>query len=132
MQKRELKPGDVVQITDRRSYAYGAMMMVTEQKSWGATGVLFAHIDMALNRLVSNGLAYTRCQWEWMEFVGVIVINPDVAPAPDPKTPTADPDPSGGSSGPQPQPATRSTRTPSAQPPLPHRPPQPRPSKPRP
>lgn len=62
MEKSELEIGDVVQIDPQADPVFGgALMMVTEPKSWGAQG--FVH---GLDR----GSAFYRCKFENMEFVG--------------------------------------------------------------
>lgn len=64
MQKRELKKGDVVQLspsTSNPAFAY-CMMTIDEPKSFGAQGyVQSPGID---------GLAYYRASWDEMEYVG--------------------------------------------------------------
>jgi hypothetical protein len=40
----DLKPGDVVQVTDERTGIVGAFMMVEEVKPWGIQGFIH-HID---------------------------------------------------------------------------------------
>lgn len=63
MKKTELKVGDVVQIRpdiDEGVFG-GALMIVTEPKSWGVQGAVHG---------LGKGMAYYRCQFEDMEFIG--------------------------------------------------------------
>lgn len=63
MEPRELKVGDVVQIEPKHDDVFGgAFMLVTEPKNWGAQG--------AVHALKPGSVAYYRCAWAHMEFVG--------------------------------------------------------------
>lgn len=63
MIKRELKVGDVVQIDPEHDSDFGGcFMQVTEPKPWGAQG--------AVSVPGKDGLAYYRCKFEDMEYVG--------------------------------------------------------------
>ena len=63
MDKRELKVGDVVQIDPAHDNTFGGcFMVVSEPKSWGAQGYCAAPGQ--------SGLAYYRCPFDAMEFVG--------------------------------------------------------------
>lgn len=63
MEKRELVVGDVVQIrADKDDGVFGgALIIVTEPKSWGAQGGVHG---------LGKGIAYYRCKFEDMEYVG--------------------------------------------------------------
>jgi len=64
MKKCELKIGDVVQIAPSHDPLFGGhFMVVTEPKSWGAQGYV-----VMLDK--DKGLAYYRCKFEHMEYVG--------------------------------------------------------------
>ena len=69
MEKRDLKVGDLVQINPEHDPMFGAcIMIVTEPKSWGAQG---ACLGPGCNGLPeSKGIAFYRCKFENMEFVG--------------------------------------------------------------
>lgn len=67
MQKRELEKGDVIQIDPDHDEVFGGhLMVVTEPKEWGAQGYcpVFPHDGE------KGGLAYYRCKFENMAFVG--------------------------------------------------------------
>lgn len=68
MENRELKPGDVVQIspTLENCLFKGAFMYVTEPKSFGAQGF----ISVPGQRDSMPGCAYFRCKFEDMEYIG--------------------------------------------------------------
>lgn len=64
MKPRELKVGDVVQIRpdiDEGVFG-GALMIVIEPKPWGAQGGIHG---------LGKGVAYYRCKFEDMEYVGI-------------------------------------------------------------
>ena len=62
MEKRELRIGDVIQIRpDIDEIFGGALMIVTEPKSFGAQGAVHG---------LGKGLAYYRCEFKDMEYVG--------------------------------------------------------------
>lgn len=63
MKPTELKSGDVVQIRpDIDDGVFGgALMIVTEPKSWGAQGAVHG---------LGKGQAYYRCNFKDMEFIG--------------------------------------------------------------
>lgn len=64
LKQRKLEVGDVVQIDPEFDDVFGGCFMtVTEPKSWGAQGYV-----KPLKR--EQGLAYYRCEFENMEFVG--------------------------------------------------------------
>lgn len=64
MQKTKLRIGDVVQIDPAHDDIFGGhFMVVTEPKSFGAVGYV-TPLDN------SGGLAYYRCSFENMEFIG--------------------------------------------------------------
>lgn len=68
MEERTLEVGDVVQINPEHDELFGGcFMMVTEPKSWGAQGVC---LGPKANGLGGVGVAYYRCKWESMEYVG--------------------------------------------------------------
>lgn len=68
MEKRDLKPNDIVQIDPAHDVVFGGcFMVVTEPKPWGAQG---ACIGPGYNGLGGTGIAYYRCKFENMEFVG--------------------------------------------------------------
>lgn len=65
MEPRELKLGDVVQIDPSGDECFGAsFMVVTDLKSWGATGYV---------TVPGKGPAYYRCEFSQMEFIGEAV-----------------------------------------------------------
>jgi len=67
MTQRELKVGDVVQISPNSMSAFaGCFMLVTEPKSFGAEG--FIAMPQAI--AVRPGEAPYRCNWEEMEYIG--------------------------------------------------------------
>lgn len=65
MKPRELKHGDVVQISPETHEVErfgGCFMVVTEPKSWGAQGYV--------KNAGSAGLFFMRVKWSDMEFIG--------------------------------------------------------------
>lgn len=63
MKKMELSIGDVVQINPKHDEVFGgAFMIVSEPKEWGAQG--YCH------GLKPGSVAYYRCKFEDMEYVG--------------------------------------------------------------
>jgi hypothetical protein len=63
MDKRELTIGDVVQICPEHDDVFGGcFLVISEPKTWGAQGYCAAPGQ--------KGLAYYRCKFENMEFVG--------------------------------------------------------------
>ena len=63
MEKQKLQIGDVVQIDPAYDDRFGGCFMtVTEPKEWGAQGYCAAPGD--------KGLAYYRCEFKDMEYVG--------------------------------------------------------------
>ncbi len=74
MDKRELKPGDVVQLAPSDDHAFGGcFMLITEPKSWGAQG--FIALPTERGRIPSS--AFFRCKFEAMEYIGAAVFVPD-------------------------------------------------------
>jgi hypothetical protein len=68
MEKRDLQVGDVVQINPGHDDTFGGcFMIVTDPKSWGAQG---ACLGPAKNGLNGTGVAYYRCKFENMEYIG--------------------------------------------------------------
>lgn len=73
MDKRELKKGDVVQIAPiEDGFFTGAFMLVTEPKSWGAIG----YVSIPGERGTVPQRAYTRVEWNNMEYVGTATFVP--------------------------------------------------------
>ena len=70
MEKRELKKGDVVQISPENEKFGGMLLVVTEPKEFGAMGYLLSPFDF--NAVKFMKLAYYRPKWEEMEFVGKV------------------------------------------------------------
>lgn len=68
MEKRDLKVGDVVQLSPdmENSFFPGCFMYVTEPKSWGAQGFVM----IPASGTEPPGEAFFRAKWEDMEFVG--------------------------------------------------------------
>lgn len=66
MVKCELKPGDVVQITQLDPVFQGCLLVVEEVKSWGVQGYISPSSQKG------QGLTYNRVDWEGMEYVGHI------------------------------------------------------------
>jgi hypothetical protein len=68
MQARELKNGDIVQISPELPDCFfgGCFMQITEPKSWGAQGF----IAIPGERGTAPGRAFLRCKWADMEFIG--------------------------------------------------------------
>ena len=62
MQKVPLEIGDVVQINPENKMFGGCFMVVTEPKAWGAQGGIAVPGQ--------PGIAYLRCKFEEMEYVG--------------------------------------------------------------
>jgi len=63
MKKIDLQVGDVVQINPSHDKVFGAcFMVISEPKSWGAQGYCAVPGEL--------GLAYYRCKFENMEFIG--------------------------------------------------------------
>lgn len=80
MEKRDLSPGDVVQIDPASGGFFGGcFMLVTEPKPFGAQG--FVSVPGA--RGEPPGSAYYRAKWEEMEYIGRAAW----APAPEVETP---------------------------------------------
>jgi hypothetical protein len=71
MEQRELQVGDVVQIdpTKEGCFFRGALMIVTEPKSWGAQG----YFPAEFTREEMPKRAYYRASWAEMEYVGSAV-----------------------------------------------------------
>ena len=68
MEERELQIGDLVQINPTHPYG-GALLAITEPKSWGAQGYLIS--EYVLEGLVRfKGRAFLRVKWEDVEYVG--------------------------------------------------------------
>lgn len=69
MNERELKVGDVVQLSPEvgNPMFAGCMMVVTEPKSWGAQGYVAGLGEDGK----PGGHAYYRAKWEEMEYVGI-------------------------------------------------------------
>lgn len=68
MEKRELKIHDVVQIDPEHDPMFGGcFMVVTEPKSWGAQGAV---LGPGYNGLNGTGIAYYRCKFENMHYIG--------------------------------------------------------------
>lgn len=71
MDKRELKVGDVVQIAPESDKIFGGhFMVVTEPKPWGAQGYCEAFPYEGKDGRCPRGLAYYRCKFENMEYIG--------------------------------------------------------------
>lgn len=71
MNKRKLKIGDVLQITqmEGRPEYIGLFLVVTEPKEWGAQGYLMSPYNF--DGLVRyDGLAYLRVKFDDVEYVG--------------------------------------------------------------
>lgn len=59
MEKRDLRPGEIVQINPEHDEVFGGMLMVvTEANQWGAQGYV---------QIPGSGEAYYRCAFENME-----------------------------------------------------------------
>jgi hypothetical protein len=73
--------GDVVQIneTDSRPGWRGAFVMVTEVRSWGIQGFVH-HIETH----EKSGFAYTRQEWDTIDFIGRAVLLPQSELTPQP------------------------------------------------
>jgi hypothetical protein len=67
MEKRTLEIGDVLQLRPEHRFG-GALLVVTEPKSWGCQGYLMMPRIMQACRY--NGRAFIRSKFENMEFVG--------------------------------------------------------------
>jgi hypothetical protein len=71
MKKRELVPGDVVQLNPEvvKNPALAACFMtVTEVKDWGAMGYVEACGSAKV--VTVQGAAYYRAAWDEMEYIG--------------------------------------------------------------
>lgn len=68
MKPTQLEIGDVVQISPEQkdSFFCGCFMVVTEPKSWGAQG----YVSVPGQRGTVPGAAFTRVNWDEMEYVG--------------------------------------------------------------
>ena len=70
MQKRELEPGDLVQLNPElignKAFA-GCILVVTATYDWGVQGYVQA---LGEARDQPGGQAYLRVQWQEMELVG--------------------------------------------------------------
>lgn len=68
MNKRDLQPGDVVQLCPAVANPAFAcsFMVVSEPKSWGAQG----YVQVLGTRDGPGGQAYYRAKWDEMEFIG--------------------------------------------------------------
>jgi hypothetical protein len=75
MDRRELEPGDVVQLNpeyhlgDKKGFFAGCFMIVDEAREWGCQG----HVLCPRERGLVPGAAYYRARWDEMEFVGKAV-----------------------------------------------------------
>jgi hypothetical protein len=71
MESRKLVIGDLVQIDPATPDCFfgGAVMVVTEPKSWGAQG----YFMMPKSRGEALGLYFFRARWDQMEWVGHVV-----------------------------------------------------------
>lgn len=68
MKKTQLQVGDVVQIDpDHDPMFGGCFMIVTEPKAFGAQGAVLGPGGNGQN---GSGIAYYRCSFENMEFIG--------------------------------------------------------------
>jgi len=66
--ERNLIVGDVVQIDPEHDPVFGGcFMVVTKPKSFGAQGAV---LGPGMNGLDGTGVAYYRCAFEHMEYVG--------------------------------------------------------------
>lgn len=68
MIKRDLQPGDIVQIRADMSKYPSQLVVVTEPKEWGCQGRLY--MDTIEHVCRYNGRAYIRLNWEDMEYCG--------------------------------------------------------------
>lgn len=68
MEKMDLVPGDVVQISPEHNNYPGFLLVVTELKEWGVQGYLLHTEDFFACRFEDK--AYLRVRWENMEYVG--------------------------------------------------------------
>ena len=90
MERRELKPGEIVQIDPAqedergRQWFGGCLMVVSECRSWGAQGYV--------QNAGQEGQAYYRCKWAHMEptggmapwvIEGTLPVDPKTEPGPD-------------------------------------------------
>lgn len=70
MEKRELKKGDVVQISPENEKFGGMLLVVTCPGNWGCHGYLLSPFDFSATKFM--GVAYYRAQWKEIEFVGKV------------------------------------------------------------
>ena len=71
MEKMDLVPGDVVQISPEITHSHiGMLCVVTEPKSWGCQGYLMHWDAFDAVRVKNTGKAYVRLRFESIEYVG--------------------------------------------------------------
>lgn len=72
MQKRELQPGDIVQLDPEYGNGYGGLLLVVDEpKDFGCQGHIYADtVEPIENSTTYKGRAFLRPTWDKMEYVG--------------------------------------------------------------